>query len=112
MRLCDGLSSSTPRNSRNMPRCASALAFADSLVFRSSFSLTPKWNFSSNGYYDINSGKLTGLSLAINRDMHCWQLSIGLTPVGLNRYFSFTISPKSGLLQNLKINRTRTFMDF
>jgi LPS-assembly protein len=82
------------------------------LNFRSSFSLTPKWNFSSYGYIDVNTMKLTGLSLAINRDMHCWQLSIGLTPVGPQRYFNISLSPKSGILQNLKINRTRVFTDF
>jgi LPS-assembly protein len=82
------------------------------LNFRSSFSLTPKWNFSAYGYLDVGSLKLTGLSLAINRDMHCWQMAIGLTPVGPQRYFNITLSPKSGILQNLKVNRTRVFTDF
>ncbi|RYY40668.1 MAG: LPS-assembly protein LptD [Chitinophagaceae bacterium] len=80
--------------------------------FRSSFSLTPKWNFSTYGFYDVSTMKLTALSLAINRDLHCWQMSIGLSPLGTQRYFSISISPKSGLLQNLKINRTRYFTDF
>ncbi|RYY89860.1 MAG: LPS-assembly protein LptD [Chitinophagaceae bacterium] len=82
------------------------------LNFRSSFSLTPKWNFSTYGFYDVGTMKLTALSLAINRDLHCWQMSIGLSPLGTQRYFSLSISPKSGLLQNLKINRTRYFTDF
>ncbi|RYZ24409.1 MAG: LPS-assembly protein LptD [Chitinophagaceae bacterium] len=82
------------------------------LSFRSSFSLTPKWNFSSYGYLDLKTMKPTGLSLSINRDMHCWQMAIGLTPVGPQRYFSITISPKSSILQNLKVNRTRVFTDF
>jgi LPS-assembly protein len=83
-----------------------------SINFRSSFSLTEKWNFSTYGYYDLNTMKLQALSLAINRDLHCWQMSIGLSPLGAQRYFSISISPKSGLLQNLKINRTRVFTDF
>ncbi|TCJ19096.1 LPS-assembly protein LptD [Flaviaesturariibacter flavus] len=83
-----------------------------SLNFRSSFSLTPKWNFSSYGYFDLKTMKPTGLSLSINRDMHCWQMSIGLTPVGPQRYFSISIAPKSSILQNLKVNRTRVFTDF
>jgi LPS-assembly protein len=44
--------------------------------------------------------------------MHCWQMSIGVTPVGYQRYFNISISPKSSLLQNLKVNRTRIFNDF
>jgi len=82
------------------------------LNFSGSFSLTPKWNFSTNGYYDFNDMKLQMFSMSINREMHCWQMSINVAPVGNWRYFSFTISPKSSILQDLRINRTRSFSDF
>ncbi len=75
-----------------------------------SFSLTPKWNFSiSNVNYDFRTKQLQTFSLSINREMHCWQMSINVTPIGSYRYFNFTISPKSGILQDLRINRTRSF---
>jgi len=41
--------------------------------------------------------------------MHCWQLSINVTPIGMYRSFSITVNPKSGILRDLKINRSRTF---
>ncbi len=77
--------------------------------FSGSFSLTPKWNFSVNGYYDFDTKKLQTFSMSIAREMHCWQLSINVTPVGLYHFFNFSISPKSGILQDLRINRTRSF---
>lgn len=83
--------------------------FSSNLNFNGSFSLTPKWNFSMNGYYDISEKNLQTFQMSISREMHCWQMSINVTPIGQYRYFNFTISPKSGLLQNLKINRTRYF---
>ena len=83
--------------------------FSSNLNFSGSFSLTPKWNFSMNGYYDFDTNDLQTFTMSINREMHCWQLSINVTPVGPYRYFSFTISPKSGMLQDLKVNRTRYF---
>ncbi|MCW3073969.1 MAG: hypothetical protein JWP69_1038 [Flaviaesturariibacter sp.] len=86
--------------------------FNSSLNFRNSFSLTPKWNFSTNGYFNLDDKKLEMFTVAINRDMHCWQMSIAITPVGFQRYFNITISPKSSLLQNLKVNRTRIFNNF
>lgn len=86
--------------------------FASNLTFNGSFNLTPKWNFSANGYYDFDSRKLQQFSMAISREMHCWQLSINITPVGLYRFFSFSISPKSSVLQDLKINRSRSFPNF
>ncbi len=79
--------------------------------FTGSFNLTPKWNFSVNGYYDITNTKLQTFSMAISRDLHCWQMAINVTPIGPFRFFNFTISPKSSLLQDLKVNRTRTFQN-
>jgi LPS-assembly protein len=83
--------------------------FSSNVNFSGSFNLTPKWNFSVNGYYDFDTKKLQTFSMAISRDMHCWQMSINVTPIGIYRFFNFTISPKSGILQDLRINRTRSF---
>ena len=83
--------------------------FSSNLNFSGSFSLTPKWNFAVNGYYDFDTKNLQTFTMSISRDMHCWQMSINVTPVGPYRYFNISISPKSGILQDLKINRTRYF---
>lgn len=79
------------------------------LNFNGDFSLTPKWKFGANGYYDIKTMKLSQFTTFISRDLHCWQMSINVTPVGLFKYFNISISPKSGLLRDLKVNRTRYF---
>ena len=86
--------------------------FSSNVNFSGSFSLTPKWNFSVNGYYDFDTKQLQTFQMSINREMHCWQMSINVTPVGLYRSFNFSISPKASILQDLKINRTRSFTNF
>lgn len=86
--------------------------FNSNVSFNGSFNLTPKWNFSVNGYYDFDTRELQQFTMSINREMHCWQMSINVTPVGRYRYFSFSISPKSSVLQDLRINRTRSFSNF
>lgn len=86
--------------------------FSSNVRFDGSFSLTPKWNFSLSGYYDFDTKALQTFQLSVNREMHCWQLSLNVTPIGLTRYFSFSISPKSAILQDLKINRTRYFTTY
>lgn len=83
-----------------------------SLSFNNSFSLTPKWNFTTNGYYDFRTSKITQFAMSVSRDMHCWQMSISVVPVNTYRSFSITISPKSSILQDLKVNRTRTFSNY
>jgi hypothetical protein len=73
------------------------------------FNLTPRWKTGVNTYYDFKTSKIQTLTMFISREMHCWQLSINVTPVGLYRSFNITINPKSGILRDLKINRTRQF---
>lgn len=73
------------------------------------FNLTPRWKTGVNTYYDLKAAKIQTLTMFISREMHCWQLSINVTPVGLYRSFNITINPKSGILRDLRINRTRQF---
>lgn len=73
------------------------------------FNLTPRWKMGMNSYYDFKRAKIQMLTMFISREMHCWQLSINVTPVGLFRSFNITVSPKSGILRDLRINRTRSF---
>ncbi len=79
--------------------------------WNSTLKLTEKWQLGINGYYNITQKELGTLSLSIAREMHCWQMSINISPVGRYRFFNIAISPKSGLLRDVKINRTRSFFD-
>lgn len=80
-----------------------------SFNFNGDFSMSPKWKVGASGFYDLNTMRLQSLTAFISRDLHCWQMSINVTPIGLYRYFNITINPKSGLLRDLKVNRTRYF---
>ena len=82
------------------------------LNFNGDFSLTPRWKIGATGFYDVINGHLNQLGTFVTREMHCWQLSITLNPVGIYRSFSIVISPKSGILRDLKINRSRTFSNY
>lgn len=80
-----------------------------SLNFNGDFSITPKWKMGATGYIDVAKGNIQQMSMFITREMHCWQLSINVTPIGLYKSFSIIVNPKSGILRDLKINRSRTF---
>lgn len=82
-----------------------------SASFNGSFNLTPKWNFSVNGYYDFRTSQIQTFTMSIARDLHCWQIAVNVTPVGMYKFFNFTISPKAGILQDLKVNRSRSFFN-
>ncbi|MEO6818323.1 MAG: putative LPS assembly protein LptD [Ginsengibacter sp.] len=87
-------------------------SFAQNIIFGGSLALTKKWQMQVNGAYNITESTLIPLSFSISRDLHCWQMSISGSPIGFNRYFSINISPKSPLLRDLKINRTRSFSNY
>lgn len=86
--------------------------FSSSMQFNGDFSLTEKWKVGANGYFDFKTLKIPSFSTFISREMHCWQMSINVTPFGLWRSFNISIYPKSGMLRDLKINRTRTFRNY
>lgn len=85
--------------------------FVQSLNFSGDFSLTPKWKLGVSSGIDFVHKKLTYTTLNITRDLHCWRMSISVIPMGFYKSFSITISPSSGILHDLRINRTRQFYD-
>jgi LPS-assembly protein len=83
--------------------------FSSAMILNGDFNLTEKWKMGFNCYYDVKNLKMQSLTTFLSRDMHCWQLAINVTPVGPYRSFNITINPKSSILRDLHINRTRTF---
>jgi hypothetical protein len=73
------------------------------------FSLTPKWKIGGTTYFDFRTAKIQTLTMFVTREMHCWQMAINITPIGLQKSFSIVLNPKSGILRDLKINRSRFF---
>jgi hypothetical protein len=80
-----------------------------SLNITGDFNFSPKWKMGGMIFYDITTSKLANVNMFLTRDMHCWQMSINITPIALYPSFNISLFPKSGLLRDLKVNRTRTF---
>lgn len=79
--------------------------------FNGDLSLTEKWKITFNSGYDLKSKEFTQTSINIHRDLHCWQVSLGWTPFGTFQSYNFSIGVKSGMLRDLKLDRTRSFFD-
>lgn len=86
-------------------------AFNQDVTWNASVNLTPRWKIGVNGFYNLTTKELGTISMFLSREMHCWQMSINISPVGKYKFFTINISPKSGLLRDLKVNRTRYFYD-
>ncbi|WP_345372345.1 putative LPS assembly protein LptD [Algivirga pacifica] len=72
---------------------------------RGDLSLTPKWKVGYTTAYDIEENEFTSTQININRDLHCWQMTLNWVPFGRNQSYSININVKSSVLQDLKWQR-------
>lgn len=67
---------------------------------------TKNWNFSYNLTYNFNEHKVTYMNINCTRDMHCWNLTASLNPMGQFASFNVCIAVKSSMLSDLKYEKT------
>ena len=73
------------------------------------------FKFSDSTYvgsgFDFQNKEFTQTRLGINRDLHCWQMSVNWIPFGRFQSYNVDIRVKSSILQDLKLSRRRSFVD-
>ena len=82
-----------------------------SVGLRGDFSITKNWKVSYMTNYDFVRKEWSFTSINIARDLHCWQMSFNWIPFGFMRSYNININVKSALLQDLKLQRRRTWYD-
>jgi hypothetical protein len=79
---------------------------SNTIMLSGDLSLTSKWKVQFNTNYDLKAGQLSSAtSLAIYRDLHCWDLSIQWLPFGYFKSYNVTLRVKSAVLQALKLSK-------
>ena len=71
----------------------------------SSIKITKKWRASYRARFDLIERELVNHSISINRDLHCWELSLNWTPTGYGQGINFKLNVKSPTLQDIKIEK-------
>ena len=94
----------------------SRVGYADSRItqtidFSGNITLTEKWNIGFRSGFDFQALDFTQTNFNITRDLHCWQLNFSWTPFGRFESYFLTINAKSSLLQDLKVNKQRSWWD-
>ena len=90
--------------------------FQDALItqtlrFNGDFSLTEKTKITFNSGYDLEQKDFTLTNIGVSRDLHCWSMNFSWVPFGNFQQFNLVIRPKSSLLQDLKLERRKSFFD-
>lgn len=81
------------------------------LQFSGDLSVSEQWKIQFNSGFDFQAKRLTQTNLKILRDIHCWTMSLDWTPFGRFTQYNFRISVKSSILQDLKMERRKNFID-
>jgi hypothetical protein len=81
------------------------------LTFSGSITLTEKWNIRFNSGFDFENLEFTQTNFNISRDLHCWQMNFTYIPFGRYQSYALSINAKSSLLQDLKVNKQRSWFD-
>ncbi len=82
-----------------------------SIGFNGSLNLTDKTGVTFSGGYDLMQNELTTSSVAITRDLHCWQMSFSWIPFGYYRSWSFNIGIRASSLSDIKYDKSQSMYD-
>ncbi|MDR0795358.1 MAG: LPS-assembly protein LptD [Tannerella sp.] len=86
-----------------------AYTIRHSLSFSGNLQPAEKWRINFNGSYDFELKKIPYFTLNVSREMHCFQMSASIVPVGLRKSYMFSIAVSSSLLQDLKYNQSSNY---
>lgn len=82
---------------------------SQSLIVRGDIGITSNWKVTFSTGYNFIQKQITSTSINIYRNMHCWEMSAQVIPFGPLQRYTLTIGAKPGILQDLKLNRSRNF---
>lgn len=82
-----------------------------SLSFNGNIQPTKNWRINFNATYDFDEKKLSYMTMNITRNMHCFQMSASVIPVGRMKSYTFSVAVSSALLKDLKYNKSSNYRD-
>jgi hypothetical protein len=90
----------SPALASNLPPTLSALIAANFSV-----TLEKSWRMSTGFSYDVISGQFNAPQLTLNKDLHCWDMSLTWNPIGQSQGFIFRIGMKAAQLRDIQYTR-------
>lgn len=81
----------------------------NTLNFNGDANITSKWKIQFNSGWDFKASTFSQTSLAIYRDLHCWDMSFSWIPFGAYQFYSVDIKVKASVLQDLKLSKRKNY---
>lgn len=99
-------------NAQRLKTGRDTLLTTQTLNFKGDINLTPKWKIGFDSGYDFANKAISRTIINIYRDLHCWQMTFNIAPIGAYQHYMFTLQVKEQILQDLKLTRRRYWRDF
>ncbi|MBT5734668.1 hypothetical protein HOI27_07685 [bacterium] len=71
----------------------------------SNIKLSKNWKIAYRARFDMVERDLVSHNVSVNRDLHCWELSLNWTPGGIGQGVYFKLNVKSPTLKDLKLEK-------
>ncbi len=86
---------------------------SQSIGLSGSIDFTDKWKATFNSGFDFRAMKMTYTSMTVTRNLHCWTMSFNFCPIGVSKFYTFSLSANASMLKDLKVEKRSTdFPDF
>ncbi len=81
---------------------------SQSIGLNGNLEFTDKWKATFNSGFDFKSMKITHTSMTVTRNLHCWTMSFNFCPIGVSKYYTFSLSANASMLKDLRIEKRST----
>jgi hypothetical protein len=78
-------------------------SYTHTILMDGDINITKLWKIASTTNFDVVSKRITNSRLTLTRNLHCWNLSFYVTPIGTNKSFLLRLVSNATLLQDAKL---------
>ena len=81
------------------------MKFTNSLTLNGNIGLGKGWKVSGSLTYNFDYKKVTACNINISRDLHCWNMTASINPIGIFKSYTFHIGVNASILSDLKYDK-------
>lgn len=81
------------------------MKFTHYLTLNGNIGLGKGWKVSANMTYNFDHKKVTACTFNVSRDLHCWNMTASINPIGPFKSYTFHIGVNASILADLKYDK-------
>jgi len=79
--------------------------FTNNLSLSGTIGLGKGWKVSASMSYDFDHKRVTSCNFNVSRDLHCWNMTASINPIGPFKSYTFHIGVNASMLADLKYDK-------